>query len=99
MAREGTILLHHLPPTFHVPSEHPSEPVNVEKRHILTAEAGKPLRDIEMEYIHLTLKQTKNNNRRAAELLGMSVRTLHSRLAETGAAPVEDQESAHASGG
>jgi DNA-binding NtrC family response regulator len=62
-------------------------------------EAGKPLRDVEMAYIHLTLQQTKNNKRRAAELLGMSVRTLHSRLAETGAAAAPDQEHAHATGG
>jgi DNA-binding NtrC family response regulator len=99
MAREGTIFPHHLPPAFHVPSEQPSAPASVEKRHILTAEAGKPLRDIEMEYIHLTLKQTKNNKRRAAELLGMSVRTLHSRLAENGAVvPADEQEQAHATG-
>jgi DNA-binding NtrC family response regulator len=86
MAREGTILPSHLPPAFHVASEQPAAPAGVEKRQVLTAEAGKPLRDIEMEYIHLTLKQTKNNKRRAAELLGISIRTLHSRLAENGTA-------------
>jgi DNA-binding NtrC family response regulator len=95
MAREGTVLPAHLPPAFHLPSEQPSTPASVDQRHVLTAEAGKPLRDIEMAYIHLTLQQTKNNKRRAAELLGMSVRTLHSRLAETNAAPA-DQETAQA---
>ena len=98
MAREGTVLPTHLPPAFHLPSEQPATPAGVDQRHVLTAEAGKPLRDIEMAYIHLTLQQTKNNKRRAAELLGMSVRTLHSRLAETAAAPA-DQEAAQATGG
>jgi len=98
MAREGIIMPSHLPPAFHVPSEHPATPASVDSRNILTAEAGKPLREIEMAYIHLTLQQTKNNKRRAAEMLGMSVRTLHSRLAEAGAASA-DQESATATGG
>jgi DNA-binding NtrC family response regulator len=99
MAREGTIMPAHLPPAFHVPSEQPAAPAGAtEQRHVLTAEAGRPLRDIEMEYIHLTLQQTKNNKRRAAELLGMSVRTLHSRLAENAATPA-DQEAAQATSG
>ncbi|HUA86759.1 MAG TPA: sigma-54 dependent transcriptional regulator [Bryobacteraceae bacterium] len=85
MAREGVILLHHLPPAFHVPQEEQTAAPGVEERHVLTIEAGKPLREIEREYIQLTLKQTKNNKRRAAEMLGMSVRTLHSRLAELAA--------------
>jgi DNA-binding NtrC family response regulator len=97
MSREGTIMPDHLPPAFSVPSEHLAAPAGIEK-HALTVEAGKPLRDVEMAYIHLTLQQTKNNKRRAAELLGMSVRTLHSRLAETGAAAAADQEHAHATG-
>ena len=97
MAREGTILPGHLSPAFHVPSEQQAVVPGVEKNS-LTLEAGKHLRDVEMAYIHLTLKQTKNNKRRAAEMLGMSVRTLHSRLAETGGTPA-DQESAHAAVG
>jgi DNA-binding NtrC family response regulator len=85
VAREGTILPAHLPPTFHVPADQPSVVVGGEEKHTLLLEAGRPLRDVEKDYIRLTLKQTKNNKRRAAEILGMSVRTLHSRLAELAA--------------
>ena len=85
MAREGTIAPQHLPPAFHVPQEEQAVAPGGEERNVLTLEAGKPLREIEKEYIQLTLKQTKNNKRRAAEMLGMSVRTLHSRLAELAA--------------
>jgi DNA-binding NtrC family response regulator len=98
MAREGTILLQHLPPTFHVRQEEQVVAPGAEERHVLTLEAGKPLREIEKQYIQLTLKQTKNNKRRAAELLGMSVRTLHSRLAELAATSGTDTVRVHTHG-
>jgi DNA-binding NtrC family response regulator len=98
MAREGSILLHHLPPTFHVPQEEPAAVPGADDRHVMTIEAGKPLREIEREYIQLTLKQTHNNKRRAAEMLGMSVRTLHSRLAELAATAAADTAQAHSHG-
>ncbi len=95
VAREGTIMPKHLPPVFHIPAETPLEPASAEERNTITLEAGKPLREIEKEYIQLTLKQTKNNKRRAAEMLGMSVRTLHSRLAELAATSRDAQAHAH----
>ena len=94
VAREGTVMLNHLPPAFHIPTEQPLPPQGVEERNSIIVEAGKPLRDVERAYIQLTLKQTKNNKRRAAELLGMSVRTLHSRLAELAATTTEPQAQA-----
>lgn len=99
MAREGTLLPEHLPPTFHVPSEHPAPAPGLEEHPSLTIEAGKPLREIENAYIQLTLKQARNNRRRAAQLLGISVRTLHSRLAEMAAAAGSDSGKAQATGG
>jgi DNA-binding NtrC family response regulator len=85
VAREGTILAAHLPPTFHVRQDQGAAVPGADERPSITLEAGMPLREIEKAYIQLTLKQTKNNKRRAAEILGMSVRTLHSRLAELAA--------------
>ena len=43
---------------------------------------GSAIRDVEKAYIFLTLKHTNNNKLRAAEILGISVRTLHNRLSE-----------------
>jgi DNA-binding NtrC family response regulator len=97
VAREGLIVPAHLPPTFHVPAETPIPPPGTPDRPTITIEAGKPLREVEKAYIQLTLKQTKNNKRKAAEILGMSVRTLHSRLAELAAAGEDAQAQAHGS--
>ena len=85
VAREGTLLPAHLPPTFHVPADQAAV-AGGEEKYTMLLEAGRPLHEVEKDYIQLTLKQTKNNKRRAAEILGMSVRTLHSRLAELAAA-------------
>ena len=41
---------------------------------------GTPLEEVERELLVQTLKATKGNKRRAAELLGINVRTIHRKL-------------------
>jgi DNA-binding NtrC family response regulator len=45
-------------------------------------EAGRTLEEIEREYVLATLKSVNNDRKRAAQVLGVSLRTLCSRLAE-----------------
>jgi len=80
LAGEGTIMLQHLrlnPQPIAAPAVSELQADNV-----LCTRVGGPLRDVEKAYILMTLKHAKNNKRRAAVILGMSVRTLHKRLAE-----------------
>jgi len=44
--------------------------------------AGRTVHDVERQLIFETLKETRNNRSRAAEMLGISVRTLRNKLAE-----------------
>jgi len=42
--------------------------------------AGSRMGDVEEAYLRLTLKHTNNNKRRAAQILGVSLGTLHNKL-------------------
>jgi DNA-binding NtrC family response regulator len=108
VATEGTILPAHLPRTFGMPVDQAAPPL--EKIEAATPgaapadgiflEAGKPLSAVEKQYIELTLKSTDNNKKRAAQILGISIRTLHNRLAEFAAAekPAGDDEGSESAG-
>ena len=110
-AGEGTILPAHLPPTFGIapspalsasaPTPAPAPAPNSASESI-TFEVGKSLSEMEKAYIQLTLKYTHNHRARAAEVLGISTRTLQNRLAEyaaeSGESPDREPRSAGAVG-
>jgi DNA-binding NtrC family response regulator len=53
------------------------------------------MNEVEKAYLRLTLKQANNNKRRAAEMLGLCLRTLHNKLRSY----ERDQAKGAASGG
>jgi DNA-binding NtrC family response regulator len=86
VAQEGTIMPSHVSRTLGVQDDkRPAAAAAIEpmdENSSLHVESGKQLSDVEKAYILLTLKMTNNNKTRAAEILGISTRTLHNRLAE-----------------
>jgi DNA-binding NtrC family response regulator len=53
-----------------------------EKPEVIPIKIGTPLEEVEREMLIQTLKATKGNKRRAAELLGINVRTIHRKMEE-----------------
>ncbi len=51
-----------------------------EKPEVIPIKIGTPLEEVEREMLVQTLKLTKGNKRRAAELLGINVRTIHRKM-------------------
>jgi DNA-binding NtrC family response regulator len=79
MAGTGEIQLHHLPAGF-VARPTVATAVPDSRDGTLELHAGSPLTDVEEAYIRLTLKHTNNNRRRAADILGICLRTLHNKI-------------------
>ena len=79
LAGEGTILPKHLPLVLNPAADRITVSGSTES---FTMPFGVCITEVENAYIRLALKHTKNNKARAARILGMSVRTLHKRLAE-----------------
>jgi transcriptional regulator with PAS, ATPase and Fis domain len=80
VAGKGTILPKHLP--FVYSGSTRVDPEEPETGDSIRFRVGSSIREIEKAYILLTLKHANNNKVRAAEILGISVRTLHNRLSE-----------------
>jgi transcriptional regulator with PAS, ATPase and Fis domain len=78
VAGEGEIRLHHLPGALVTPPPAAAPPAIAED--VLQIPVGSRMIDVEQAYVRLTLKHTKNNKKRAAELLGLCLRTLHNKL-------------------
>ncbi|MGH9645994.1 MAG: sigma-54-dependent transcriptional regulator [Bryobacteraceae bacterium] len=80
VAGKGSILSRHLPADPSIPSgsgQADPEPADEGSIRVLV---GPQLSDVEQAYIDLVLKHTNNNKTRAAEILGISLRTLHNRV-------------------
>jgi DNA-binding NtrC family response regulator len=83
VAGEGVIASRHLPPeepAVLIPTE-----VRIGDEGSIVIRAGSQMHEIEQQYIDLVLKHTKNNRTKAAEILGISLRTLQNRLREVNA--------------
>jgi DNA-binding NtrC family response regulator len=82
-AREGTLLPAHIARTIGIGAAIPAAAEAPQASgNSISMEAGRPLSELEKAYIQLTLKSTGNNKKRAAQILGISLRTLHSRVTE-----------------
>jgi len=82
LAGEGTIQMAHLPPGF---SGAPSSVGSVSaEQGELRIRVGQTIEQAERALIELTLEHTKNNKTRAAEILGISQKTLFNKLKEYG---------------
>ncbi|MGA2116438.1 MAG: sigma-54 dependent transcriptional regulator [Bryobacteraceae bacterium] len=78
VAGQGEIQLSHLPAKL---LDQPNPVVSAAPRDgILELRVGSRMAEVEEAYTRLTLQHTKNNRRRAAFLLGISLRTLQNRL-------------------
>jgi DNA-binding NtrC family response regulator len=97
LAGEGTIETRHLPAflqpraanSIAVPVNH-AAPQTAEDPGGIRFQIGTTVEEAEKGLILRTLEHTRNNKTRAAEILGISLKTLHNKLKEYGAASRED---------
>jgi transcriptional regulator with PAS, ATPase and Fis domain len=84
VAGEGSITSHHLPHDFGVATgSRPAPQLN--EPDTVRLPVGTTVGEAEKALIQLTLQHTKNNKTRAAEILGISQKTLFNKLREYGA--------------
>jgi DNA-binding NtrC family response regulator len=83
LCSEGQIQPRHLPPGF---GSRPPRPTSELPPNAIQLEVGATVDDAERMLIFKTLESTHNNKTRAAEILGISLKTLHNKLREYGTA-------------
>src|SRR3569833_838892 len=108
VAGQGVLMPSHLAPAFRMPQQRTQAPVTqpagasappvaatsgTKGADSITVEAGKSLEEVEKQYIRLTLKHSRTH-REAAGILGISLRTLHTRLSELKAADANGEAKA-----
>jgi DNA-binding NtrC family response regulator len=91
VAGEGTITPAHLPARFGI-STTPKLSEPGENKEFLTLQVGTTVDEAEKALIFRTLEHTKNNKTRTAEILGISLKTLHNKLKEYGSTHEEVPE-------
>ena len=86
LAGEGTIELKHLPAFLRSPEKPPAPPAAelADDRDNVRFPVGTTVEEAEKGLILKTLEHTRNNKTRAAEILGISLKTLHNKLKEYG---------------
>ena len=83
IAGEGTITGRHLPPHL-CEGGHPPEASSGGDPSVVAVRVGSTVDEAERALIVRTLEHTRNNKTRAAEILGISLKTLHNKLKEYG---------------
>jgi DNA-binding NtrC family response regulator len=90
LAGDGTIEMHHMPAFLEggaAPATAGSTPAQptAERSDVISFGVGTTVEEAEKGLILRTLEHTRNNKTRAAEILGISLKTLHNKLKEYGA--------------
>jgi DNA-binding NtrC family response regulator len=88
IAGEGTIRASHLPQQVGSPGLAAGVPAGDEP-NVVKVQVGATVDEAEKLLILRTLEHTRNNKTRAAEILGISLKTLHNKLKEYGSAEAE----------
>ncbi|MGC2620770.1 MAG: sigma-54 dependent transcriptional regulator [Acidobacteriaceae bacterium] len=83
LCAEGQLQPRHLPPGF---GSRAARPTSELPSNAIQLEVGATVGDAERMLIFKTLESTHNNKTRAAEILGISLKTLHNKLREYGTA-------------
>lgn len=95
LAGEGSLTTAHLPRDFGM-SLGVKQPVPANEPDAVRLPVGTTVSEAEKQLILLTLQHTKNNKTRAADILGISLKTLFNKLKEYGQQEQEKDQSSTA---